>query len=102
MSETSINKGDDSHLALEWLQLDWFYSVRGNHEDHFIEEYDRDSKKGMANIKAKGGSWFLKLDKKKQKEFIDELRKMPIAIEVRTPNGKVRMLHRQCVCGRLG
>ena len=88
-----INKGEDSHLALDWLRSDWFYSVRGNHEDHFIVEYERESKKGKANIKAKGGDWFLNLKSKQQDEFIDELKKMPIAIEIDTPNGLVGILH---------
>ena len=88
-----INKGEDSHLAQEWLHSDWFYSVRGNHEDHFISEFAKTTNTGLVNIRNKGGTWFLQLTYDKQQEFINTLKKMPIAIEVETNTGLIGILH---------
>lgn len=89
-----VDRGAQSHLALEWLSKPWFMSVRGNHEQMAIDcvagMFDR------SNYAANGGAWFMALERDEQKRFAQAFSELPIAIEVETQNGKVGIVHADC------
>lgn len=89
-----VDRGNESELALEWLQKPWFHSVLGNHEHMAIDAAD-----GMINPRDyiwNGGEWFLNLSPQLQKEFAAAFKKLPIAIEIETPEGLVGIIHAEC------
>ena len=51
-----VDRGPESHLALEWLAYPWFHSVRGNHEDMAIgwAECDPNTPDGTATLFIRG------------------------------------------------
>lgn len=83
-----VDRGTDSHLALDYLQCDWFDTVYGNHEDLLItEHYVTDSPYWRGN----GGCW----DPKEYtyKQFADVFVDLPIVIEVSVFNKKIGVVH---------
>ena len=89
-----VDRGLHSEYALEWLRKSWFHVVRGNHESMAI-----DASEGFIDIQNyiwNGGGWFLDLPVELQKEFANEFKKLPIAIEVDTPFGMVGIIHAEC------
>lgn len=91
-----VDRGPDSELCKEWLSRDWFYAVRGNHEQMAI-----DSAKGLygeASYAANGGSWFLALPQHERRSFSDLFENLPLVIEVETDAGLVGIVHADCPC----
>lgn len=89
-----IDRGTQSEKSLEWLRKPFFHAVRGNHEQMSIDVvegwYDR------RNHIINGGKWFLELTREDQIRFADAFKKLPIVIEVETPNGLVGIVHAEC------
>lgn len=87
-----VDRGPESHKALEWLEKPWFYAVRGNHEDIAIR-YAKGNPVDSGNYSANGGDWFMALDHMRQKEFGAAFDELPYAIEVETEGGIVGLVH---------
>lgn len=84
-----VDRGPESHLAIEWLAKPWFHPVRGNHDD-FVCTYEKmDHSFWCRN----GGAWFYSLSSSEQKEFAVQFREIPIAIQVETEAGLVGIIH---------
>jgi len=82
-----INKGPQSMRCLEFLKKPWFYAVRGNHEDLFINSYS--CKRGIDNIKSKFAinnqqnlGWTSYITDEYRRELYEEFMKLPIIIEI--------------------
>lgn len=89
-----VDRGAQSHLALEWLEKEWFFPVKGNHEQMAI-----DAAVGMydpRNYAANGGAWFMALNGNDQKRIATAFSALPIAIEVETANGVIGIVHAEC------
>lgn len=81
-----VDKGPESHRALEFLNKNWFYTVRGDHEDIIpqdIETMNREGKDVVSDeYKRNGMGWILELNEAEQKEFSRVFHDLPYAIEV--------------------
>lgn len=89
-----VDRGPESHLALEWLAKPWFHPVRGNHDD-FVCTYEKmDHSFWCRN----GGAWFYSLPSSEQKEFAVQFREIPIAIEVEVDDGRIGIIHADAPC----
>lgn len=89
-----VDRGAQSHLALEWLNKPWFMAVRGNHEQMAI-----DAAEGLfdpKNYAANGGQWFMALEPEEQKRIARAFEVLPFAIEIQTKNGLVGIVHADC------
>lgn len=87
-----VDRGPESHTALEWLAKPWFHAVRGNHEDIAIR-YAKGNPVDPESYSVNGGSWFMALDEARQKAFGAAFDRLPYAIEVETAAGIVGLVH---------
>lgn len=87
-----VDRGPESHHALDWLNQPWFNSVRGNHDDYVVRFETCDIGNWMFN----GGTWFAGLDRDVQREFAVQFAELPFAIEVETEAGLVGIVHADC------
>lgn len=88
-----VDRGPESHLAIEWLAKPWFHAVRGNHDDYVCRFDTCDTGNWISN----GGLWFSALSRDEQLEHQVQFREMPIAIEVQTPDGMTfGIVHAEC------
>lgn len=90
-----IDRGPGSLKCIELLNTPWFYSVRGNHEQAAID-YSRGQITPYEYI-GYGGAWFCYLDKGEQIYIAEQLDKLPWAIQLKTANGVIGIVHSQPV-----
>ncbi|GAB3393230.1 metallophosphoesterase family protein [Azotobacter armeniacus] len=91
-----VDRGPESDQALEWLAKPWFIAVQGNHEELAVQ-YALTSHVGdFEAYLASGASWFLALPKEEQQAFAVQFAELPIAIEVKTEEGLVGLVHADC------
>jgi serine/threonine protein phosphatase 1 len=88
-----VNRGPESERALEFLKQNWFFTVRGNHEQDIAQDFEIMNAKGKDAVRDEferhGLGWMLSLDKIEQKEFIDAFKALPYAIEVPLKTGEL-------------
>lgn len=88
-----INRGTESERSLEFLEKEWFYTVRGNHEHMFQEDVALMNAKGKDVVKdhfdQAGLGWILSLSEEDQNTFIQAFDNLPYAIEVLTKEGGI-------------
>jgi serine/threonine protein phosphatase 1 len=89
-----VDRGTESHKAMEWLNKPWFYSVLGNHEQMAIDCVNGFYHAG--DYIKNGGDWFLELDVAQRLIFAEAFKKLPIAIEVETDLGLIGIIHAEC------
>lgn len=86
-----VNRAPESRRAIEFLGKDWFFSLRGNHDndipDH-IADMNRKGKEVVREdfIKA-GREWLLYLTPEEQAEYSKALSSLPYAIELPLEDG---------------
>lgn len=96
-----VDRGPESHLALEWLTYPWFHSVRGNHENMAIYWGGGGGDNWGADreyiYSANGGSWFINLTREQQRPFVEAFKALPIRIQINGPDGRpdVGIIHAQ-------
>lgn len=86
-----VDRGPESDQVVDWLSKPWFHSVRGNHDEFVIEFIEGPIDKGIYLLN--GGGWFLDMHDSVRQYYYNEIKKLPLAIEVDTPNGKVGIVH---------
>lgn len=89
-----VDRGAESHRAIEFLQRPNVYSVQGNHEAMMREfhrgEFDRDL------YVMNGGSWFVAMTIYERAEYVEYLGALPVAITIDTTSGPVGVAHAAC------
>jgi serine/threonine protein phosphatase 1 len=87
-----IDRGDQSHRVLEFLNKPWFSSVMGNHESMLLDS--RVSAHTLHNwTKYNGGAWWKQLSKKAQDEIHHKIAKLPYLFEIETAIGSIAVAH---------
>lgn len=85
-----VDRGPESHLAVEYAEKPWFHYVRGNHEDFLPEHLDGQGAHHVRN----GGAWFTCLSNHEMKRHSQILNSAPVVMEVLVPNGeKIGIVH---------
>ncbi len=89
-----IDRGDESSLALDYLNQPWFYSILGNHELMLIEACEINKDHVMQQWYRWGGDWAEDLSNEELKPFYDVMVRLPMAIELNLNSGmKVGLVH---------
>jgi serine/threonine protein phosphatase 1 len=85
-----IDRGPESHLAIEYAGKPWFHFVRGNHE-----QLAQAHVMGHPGIHvSNGGKWFTSLSKEEQIEHARILNRAPVIMEVLVPSGRrIGLIH---------
>lgn len=84
-----VDRGPESHHAVDWLNNSWFHPVRGNHDDYVVRHKTADS----ANWIRNGGLWFHSLPDHEKTSNADAFSCLPLVIEVETANGLIGIVH---------
>lgn len=88
-----VDRGPECLHATKWLNLPWFKSVRGNHDD-YVARYGLGAKGPWLE---KAGVWFNQVPKYLQEIWGVQFSEIPIALDVMTPHGRVGIVHADCV-----
>lgn len=95
-----VDRGTESHLALDWLAHPWFHTVIGNHEEMAIGwAFDLRTPGAQSQwiYSDNGGDWFIALNTAKQKMFANAFKSLPYRIQILGANGNpdVGIVHAQ-------
>lgn len=90
-----VDRGPDSHLAMEWLDRPWFHAVRGNHEQMAID-FVRYGGTDRAIYAHNGGAWNIANTPAERQRFADAFDTLPVAMELETADGLVGVVHADC------
>lgn len=88
-----VDRGPESAQVLHWLAQPWFYAVRGNHEDMLCRGEAGDAQASQLHAHC-GGDWLYdELTPAQRQQCVQALGRLPLAIEVQTPDGPVGLVH---------
>ncbi len=91
-----IDRGPRSPEALEWLNRPWFHSCLGNHEEMLLKaDHPDDLFVWMLN----GGGWWMEQDADIRERFREAASRLPLAMEVDGPRGRVGIVHADVPAG---
>ena len=88
-----VDRGPESHLAMEWIDKPWFFPVRGNHEDFAIRWAQPDNNISTSNYAYNGGQWNIDNNQSERIAVANKLSTLPVAIELETANGLIGIIH---------
>lgn len=96
-----VDRGEYSHLAAEFLKLPSVYCTRGNHEDMFLEVYEKEYPEAVirAMTMRNGMSWWHDVPQELRAELIAAFRELPLVIEIQSSRGTVGFLHADVPAG---
>lgn len=87
-----VDRGPESALAARWLAQPWFHAIRGNHEAMACAAATGDADAADLHL-SNGGKWLPALPEAERQSLIDQLLKLPLALEVATAGGPVGLVH---------
>jgi serine/threonine protein phosphatase 1 len=87
-----IDRGPESHRALEFLDHPWFHAVQGNHERMMLDS-ETNADMACSWIALNGGEWWRDIPKAEQARFRRRMRQLPYLLEIETDLGKVGIVH---------
>lgn len=96
-----VDRGPESHLALDWLAYPWFHTVKGNHEEMAISYGGgggpREGSSSDWIYIANGGQWFIDLTREQRKPFVQTFKDLPFRIQILDAEGNpdVGIVHAQ-------
>lgn len=98
----SADRGPLSSLALQFLAEPWVHSLRGNHEQMFLDLFrngEPDPYELDFQVAHNGMGWVLDLSMAERESYMALLCQLPYAMEVDTPRGSVGMVHAEVPLG---
>lgn len=96
------DRGDESEKVIQLLEEPWFYSVRGNHDQFILDQYEperiqlynRYKHYDPAELHRKiEGKWFFKSDEQCRAYLAKLLMPLPYVIELHTHGYKIGISH---------
>lgn len=92
-----IDRGPDSMGCLELVEEPWFFATLGNHEELFIDRFNRRYIDQALLHRRVGGKWadVLEDDEERCKRYLKIVLSLPVAIEVKVAWGRVGVVHAQ-------
>jgi len=96
-----IDRGEQHKEVVKLISEDWFWPVRGNHDQFVIDLFD-DERVQLFRYrdytpeevyKGLEGQWFYELNQSEQAWFYQTLKTLPYLIEVKTEAGLIGICH---------
>lgn len=92
-----IDRGPNSFGVLDFLRKPWAQSCRGNHEDALLWMHAQQppiSPRDLLFFAHRNGmQWWFDLSESQQQEVLNQLAKLPIALEIEVMDGMVAIVH---------
>lgn len=96
----NCDRGPDSKYVLDYITEPWYISIRGNHDQMFVDGFDshwHPNNWSVKCLKAHGGEWIWGLTDLEKILIADVFRNLPLGIELLLPHGrKVGIVHAEC------
>lgn len=89
-----VDRGPKSEECLDWLSKPWFHAVLGNHEQMAIDYQEGFYMESL--YLRNGGAWFISLPEVERQEYRTAFRELPVAIDIKTSDGLVGIIHADC------
>jgi len=86
-----IDRGPQSEQFAQYLELPWFFAVRGNHDQMMLDAALDPA--WNQNWQDNGGGWASAFTLAERTVWCDRLSTLPLAIEVATRDGPVGLVH---------
>jgi serine/threonine protein phosphatase 1 len=86
-----VDRGLESHRAIEFLNYDWFESVLGNHEQMTIDVVESPNNTNISIWRQNGGMW--ETPEGSYEEYAKIFKTLPIAIECEYKGKKIGVNH---------
>lgn len=92
-----VDRGPESHLAIDYIYEPWFFSCKGNHDQMAID-FARGTGWPMSllDYSYHGGSWNIANSLEERETVALCFEDLPLGIEVETANGLVGLIHAEC------
>ncbi len=87
-----IDRGYESHRAVEFLNYPWFHAIMGNHERMLIDACD-DASVYENWVRYNGGAWWKHVPSVARPRIRRVMEQLPLAFEVSTAIGQVGVVH---------
>ncbi len=91
-----VDRGRGSERVLDFLAQPYVFSVRGNHEDMFLELYENGEPHPAVFdfVTGRNGmQWWRNVEPAKRADFLAAFAALPVIIEVATARGSVGLVH---------
>lgn len=93
----SIDRGHMSEEVLDYLDNDYTYLIKGNHEELFMRAFEENFQGTYANcFLNNGGIWALSVSKDELQKIYDFFMTLPAAIKLTTGSGTFGIVHAEC------
>lgn len=87
-----IDRGPDSARALEFLEKEYVFAVRGNH-DHDFSTLSLEDMRVLGDINWNGMKWLNEVSDEKLLAIKESFSRLPIAMQIETARGTVGLVH---------
>lgn len=89
-----VDRGPESLEAGNWIKKDYFYAIRGNHEDMFLKwlEFGDDDLYNYGN-EVNGGGWALKQKIEDLDKLAEQFHQLPYLRIIHSKNKKIAIVH---------
>lgn len=88
-----VDRGPNSMKTADLVYEDWFFAVKGNHEELMYESILRDSYQHVGTWAANGGLWSYNEDKAALKSISKKLEQLPYVITVGEGANRFNIVH---------
>lgn len=89
----TINRGPYSLACLEFIGQPWFFAVRGNHEQYFIDAYEQGGMTFPRDKITQDNEWLSPLPHHIIDLLYQKFKSLPVIIEAQTSKGKTGIVH---------
>ena len=92
-----VDRGPESHLAIDYIYEPWFHSCIGNHEQMAIDfALGTGWPMSLMDYAANGGAWNIANSIEERETIALAFQDLPLAMEVETDQGLVGIIHAEC------
>lgn len=88
-----VDRGPEPELVPDLLAEPWFHAVRGNHDVSVLHAVGEEGSPEGLPYRCEDHDWLGGLTATQARALVDALARMPWALEVETPEGRVGIVH---------
>lgn len=88
-----IDRGPESEACLELLNEPWFWCIKGNHEQMFIDVMEGFEVNQWSQWLVNGGSWIVDIPEHSLKKWTENLSNLPVTLTIPSQGQTVGFCH---------
>jgi serine/threonine protein phosphatase 1 len=92
-----VDRGAESHLAIDYIYESWFHAVSGNHDQMAIDfAFGTGWHMSLGDYAANGGAWNIVNSLEERETVALAFQELPLAMEIETDQGLIGIIHAEC------